>query len=507
MSYESASQILGGETPTWVNPKDGARIASYNLYDAMYKNAPATFQLMLRGAGDIPIYLPTTKKIIDSLSRYVGRDFGFNCVPVLDVGADQAAEETAQEGSVVLEAIKWYGDFFKRETLQSKFNAGKREFLRHGDWFWFIYADPNKPEGSRVSMRTLDPGMVFPLYDDVDYDKVVGYDLIEQIRREDEDVIKRQRYMSNKHPDHPSFGNPEASVQYFTDILEMDGWEDPEERKVLEVLVPQTELPNITALPIYHIANNAESNEFWGTSELAGLERAIVAINQATNDEDLALAMAGLGMYKSSSGGPVDANGNEIDWELGPGKVIEDETFDRVSGVSSLQPSLDHIAMLSKAIQEATGVTPTVLGDVDTTVAESGIALELRMSPTLDAARDKNSVIKDRWDQILYDLKSWFATYEGKSFEGVDVVTVFGAMLPKNRAKDIEELKQLLELGLISKRYFREKLADEHGYDFPEDIEDQIAEEKAADTAAADPYAGRMAEEMAGASSFEPTEE
>lgn len=501
MTYESAMQVLGGATPTWINKEDGARIAAYNLYDAMYKNAPETFQLMLRGGGDIPVYMPSSKKIINTLARYIGKDFGFNVVPLSDAAAPEGTE-TADENPQTLEAVKWYGDFFKREELLSKFSAGKKEFLRHGDWFWYIYADPNKPEGSRVSIRTLDPGMVLPLWDKDDPDKVVGYDLVERLTKDDEALIKRQRYLKASHPEHANH-NPDAPpldapIQLEILLIKEEGWEDPEEMEIFEVIRAAEVIPGITHLPIYHVKNNAESNQPFGASELSGLERAIIAINQAVNDEDIALAMAGLGMYASDGGAPTDDEGNEVDWDLGPGKVVEDASFKRINGVTTVEPTLKHMEFISQQLNEALGITPTVLGEVDTTAAESGIALHLRMSPTIDAAEEKNVDIKAKFDQILHDLKQWFAVYEAQNFDTVEILTVFGSIIPVNREKQLLELQTLMELGLISKAYFRVKLVEDFGYDLPDDIEKQIEDEKAA----ADPFGDRLGQEASGGGMF-----
>ena len=62
------------------------------------------------------------------------------------------------------------------------------------------------------------------------------------------------------------------------------------------VLLPPTELPAaITAFPVYHVRNRTEPLNPWGSSELRGLERILAGLTQAVSDEDMALALEGLG--------------------------------------------------------------------------------------------------------------------------------------------------------------------------------------------------------------------
>ena len=78
-------------------------------------------------------------------------------------------------------------------------------------------------------------------------------------------------------------------------------------------------------------------------SQLVGLETLIFGINQSLSDEDLTLVMQGLGMYKTTASPPQDPDnpGVVADWNVGPGQVIEvgeNQSFDRVTGVSDVSP-------------------------------------------------------------------------------------------------------------------------------------------------------------------------
>lgn len=470
--YQTVTPLVGS-LPTWVTEKlDQERLAAYDAYDDMFHNNPDTYALMLRGIDDQPVLIPTAKSIINNMSRYVGRGFGF-AVPK-EKGTDP--EQTL--------AITTYGEFFKREEILSKFKMGIKEMMRRGDLFWYIQADSAKPIGSRISLTTIDPRTVFKIVLDEDPNRVVGYMVVEQYLEGDKIAVKRQRWLKNTSPEHEAYGNPLAPVQYDSVSFEVDGW-DGDDPKILKTeQAPMLLAPEIVQLPIYHMMNDAETTNIYGSSSLRGLERVIAAINQGASDQDIALAMAGLGMYKSGGAQPVGDDGvTPSDWIIGPGRVVEDPNFERVDGVKSVSPSLEHLHYLEKSLDGTVGITDVTRGEVQAQVAESGVALAIRMSPTIDMAEEKDLHIKDVMDHILYDLKSWFKAFEGVDLTNVDIITAFGDKMPRNRDAEIKELFQLLEAKVISTEYFRAVLVERFGYVFPEDIAAQVS----ADTAAAQP--------------------
>lgn len=476
--YSTVTSLMKNK-PGWLNDYDAQRLGAYKTYDDMYHSNPGTYELMIRGSDDLPIYVPTAKNVINTLARYVGRGFGYA------VGQDVSTPAIQQL------AIETVGAFFKRERILTKFAMGKKELLRFGDHFWYLQADLAKPEGKRISLGTVDPGLMFEITNPMDPDRVVGWDMVEQIQVGDATMIQRQRWLKNTSELHPNFGSPDAPVWYEKVQMELEGWET-DKPKGLKVITPGTLFPaGITTLPFYHTRNNEETGNPWGSSELRGLERVIAAINQAVTDQDLALALAGLGVYATNSGGPVDADGQDTSWIIGPGEVVEDENFKRINGVGSITPSLEHIKYLEASVDKVAGITDVTRGEVSSDVAASGVALAIRMAPTVDAAEEKDLAIKDVFDQLLYDLKTWFKVFEGIDFLEADVTTAFGDKLPGNRQAEIQELIMLLEAGVVSVEFVVETLQDKFGMQFPADMIQQIADRAAKAAAAADPYAVR----------------
>lgn len=486
--YSTAVANITG-LPTWLNTYDAERLGSYKLYDDMYHSNPGTQELTLRGTTDMPIYMPTAKSLINTLSRYVGRGFDYGIMPGV-------AGETPQLETVSNTLSAW----FARETVKSKFAMLKKEYLRFGDGFWYLHGDLEKPEGSRISIKTIDPSLLFPITDDSDVDRIVGWDMVEQIAVGDEQKIQISRWLKNTANNalaaHPFYGNPEAPVYFQQLQMDVEGWET--EPANVQVLAEYSLPDGIIQPPIYHWKNNQETGNPFGSSELRSLERVIAAVNQAVSDEDLALALAGLGIYKTSSGGPVDASGAVTDWNLGPGEVVEDADFERVPGVGSVAPMQEHIKYLEASIDKTVGITDVTRGTVDSTIAESGIALAIRMAPTVDAAEEKDLHIKAVMDQLFYDLKSWFRAYEGIDFGDVQVFTTFGSKLPTNRAEEIKELGELHAAGIISGNFYRTELSRRFGYVFPDNMAAEIAAEKSSAAAAEDPYAARLGDEANG---------
>lgn len=473
--------------PGWLNVHDAERLAAYKVYDDMFHSNPGTYELMVRGSDDLPIYMPTAKNLINTLARYVGRGFGY------------AVDQTLGTPALQATAIDTYGKFFERERILSLFSSGKKDLLKFGDIFWYLQADTAKPQGQRLSIKLVDPGLMFERSLPDDPDRIVGWDMVEQITVGDAQMIQRQRWLKNTSPDHPAFGNFDAPVWYQKVQMEVDGWESdsPKGLKVIDEMIFPA---GIITLPIYHMKNNEATGHPYGSSELRSLERVIAAINQAVTDQDIALALAGLGIYTSSQGGPRNSDGSETDWILGPGEVVEDESFKRVNGVGSITPSLDHIKYLEASADKAVGITDVTRGQVSADVAASGVALAIRMAPTIDAADEKDLHIKDIFDQLLFDLKSWFKVFEQTDLGDCKVTTAFGDKLPGNRQSEIDELIKLHQEGIISTEFFQQTLQDKYGFQFPADMNNQISNAKSAATAAADPYAARAAALTAGAS-------
>lgn len=472
--YSGARKLINSsDVPNWMNDYDAQRVASYKLYEDIYWTNPTTFKLIQRGAEENPIYIPSGRIIVNTMDRYTAPDW----VPVMDPAYGTPNDQAA--------ALIAFTDLFKREKMGTQYVANKLYGIMRGDWCWHITANPNKPQGMRIKIKAIDPATYFPINDEDDVDRILGVDLIEQTVFNDKTSIRRTRYLKPSHEDNP-FGDPETEqgpISYQVDVLELENWEDPVKQKIQITEVPPVPLPpQITALPVYHVKNFEEPQNPFGSSEMRGLERIMAAVNQSITDEELALAMGGLGMYKTGGVQPIDAQGNPTTWRLGPGQVVHDDTFDRVGGVQAgvIEGSQSHIKYLHDQMDLVTGASDVAKGVVSVEAAESGIALTLRMGPILNVAKRKDVSIRETQDQLLFDLRSWFAAYEGLNMEAVRLNSQFGEKLPEDKQQRFEDLLKMVsnDPPLITMGYFRDACR-ELGYKIPIDVNGQaIADEQ-----------------------------
>jgi len=476
-SYSTAKPLIGSK-PTWiVDAEEQLRVASYDLYDGMFWNVPQTFKLSARGQENNPIYIPAPRIIVETLHRFLAPSVQFIADPAFGTPNDQ------------LLATQVMTDLVRRESLYSRFNSNKRFGIIRGDWMFHLYADPNLPPGSKVTVQTVDPGKVFKITKPDNVDIVIGYHIAEPMTHPDngKQYIRRTTYMKDTLAAGPS------PITVTDGWYELDEWggpgQDPAKAKLFQPAAPDLKLPApIDALPIYHIPNFKEPNVPWGASEFKGIERVFAAINQSISDEELALAMEGLGVYASDGGTPIDDDGNEVPWDLGPGRVVEipeGKKFLRVSGVSQVTPYQDHVEYLHKMINQVTGQSDFARGNVDVTVAESGIALMLELAPLLATALEKEQVVTDVTTQMLFGLAKWFVAYEGGIFNPlVDVtrwIPVYGDKVPQNRAAQVTELLTISQATpqIVPTSYVRTRLRTLGYEDLPDEA--TIAAEMAKD--------------------------
>ncbi|QXO13660.1 portal protein [Gordonia phage DumpTruck] len=451
--YASTVPFAQATNANIVNPEDAQRWKAYQFFDDVYHNRPETFKATIRGEDDeqMPLYLPAGGTIVEAVSRFLGVDFGFQ-LTVAPVPGQELTGELAQptdEEMALCQAA--FDQLFKREKMWLKFETGKRYGLVRGDTLYHIIADDTKPNGRRISINELHPGQYFPIKGGPLNDTFVGCHIIGEIAHPTEEgkfacLRQTYRYVVDNE------GNRTGPVTTELTIWELGKWDDrdPEnEVKQLATITPATELPSlIDQIPVYHIKNEAIPGDEFGRSELSGFESLFNGMNQALTDQDQTLTMQGLGMFWTNAPPPVDEQNQETSWEIGPGQVIEvgeGQTFGRVSGVSSTAPFQEHIKMIEERLYKRLGLSDVAIGDVDATVVESGIALQMKLAPILARNAMKEQELVSVIDQMFYDLAlKWFPAYESLNFGAVVPVCSFGDAMPVNRKAVIDEVLQLV---------------------------------------------------------------
>lgn len=487
----ATGESLFGTKPSWVaDPLDQKRLMSYVLYEQIYWNVPDVFRLTQRGTDDKPIYVPAGRTIIDTSNRYTAPGYA---VAVMNLTAGTPDSTDTQAARMAL------SDLMARERFKSKFRGAKRYCQIQGDWLWHITANPDKPVGTRISMTVVDPGHYFPVHDPDNIEKVIAVFLAEQVAIGNDQFVRRVCYRKTAAT---ATSPPQISVE--EGLFAVDAWQDLEAQPE-QVIRPLTPLPpEISAIPVYHTKNFEEPGNPFGSSELRGMERIISGLHQTMSDEDLTLALNGLGLYVTDAPRPVDAETKRpVAWQLGPGRVVQVPTanpphkFERVTGVSDVTPYGDHYDRIYNAMKEATGSPDVAIGTVDVAIAQSGIALALQLSPIIAKSAEKNDLMAETHDQMWFDLLNmWYPAYEETTFTEVKAESVFGDAVPVDRDTRFKELNDMLAGGVIDDQYYRDEAA-KLGYKFPEDMPARAAAWRQSQASATDPFAGRLDEETA----------
>jgi hypothetical protein len=493
--YGATVQMFGA-LPSWLGVYDAERLASYSVYDRMYWNEPETYKITFRGDEDNPIYIPSSKAVIEACNRYLAVGFDYRMSgPDSDVVAARDAMDT----------------LFRREEFWAKFSTNKRFGLVRGDAIWHITADDSKPVGRRISILDVDPGSFFPITADDDPDRIIGVHLVDMWPDPNDPKVNRIRRQTYRKEDN-------GRISSELTLWEEGKWDDrpnaaepgkKAELKKVATLRPRFELPPlITSIPVYHIKNQRDTADPFGSSEIRGIERLASARTQAVSDMELALALQGLGVYWTNSGPPVDSvTGEPTEWIMGPGEVIEvkdggdgKSSFNRLQGITTVEPYMDFLAYLDKWEKEAASTPDIAYGSIDVETAESGIALQWRMAPLLT----KNKEVEDAsllpvYDHMFYDLlTAWMPAFEQLSFdETLNCVPVTGDPLPVNRKAVIDEVLALMSSDppLITAEVGRMMLARKIGMEFPADLTQAVIEEQQDFADARDSFAARLRKE------------
>lgn len=425
-----------GVLPAWVPLLDQVRVASYARYEDIYWSSEEGFSEVMRGDNDNPVFMPTARMIVDTVNRYTAPGFGWRVDPLVPVEGG-----TGDDANVILARLA-FDQLFKRERFLSKFNANKRRGIIRGDWLFHILGDDTKPLGRRLKIMTVEPASYFPVYEsDIvvggDPERLIKVHLAEVLVVDGQERVSRLTYERI----FDSVGT-QTGIQVSHGIFKMDEWAKGTSTPERVVIAPKLLPPDIPAIPIYHL-KNLDVEERYGSSEMRGLESDFLAINQTISDEDLTLAMDGVGIYATDGGAPVDANGNEVDWIMGPGRVLTNANgLRRINGAGSITPYGEHYERLVAAAKSAIGISDVSMGRVDSATAESGIALLLQLGPILAYTLEKDQNIIDVMTQMFHDLCFWLQVYEelpliaaGEAGEPIPVVRVqptVGVKIPVN---------------------------------------------------------------------------
>lgn len=478
--WSSLDNMLG-KPPLWWPEEERQRIAAYEKYDQMYWNDPTQYAVRVL-ENEQPIYVPNARVIVDTTAQYLMKGMEIVATSGSPTATPMSADDARRDAQAndKSPAQRSLESFLKRERFMSKYHINKQAGIARGDSAFHITADPDKPEGERVSIDTLHPGMVWKVPDEDDSDKIVRIHIVDQFTMKvdgaDKVRIRKLTYEKVTVSGQRRISREEALYELED---EKGFWWGPTPKKVKTILAPALLPAQITQFPVYWFNNIDWESQLYGSSELRGLEYLEWAVSQGTTDTQMALALEGLGVYATDGGRPVDDDGNESNWEVYPGGVMEVPSgsyFRRVEGVGSITPMMDQLKYLESKMFAASGMTDVALGQVDVQVAQSGIALAIKFMPTLARIEHRDVSATEVMQQMWHDLQFWFDAYDPSAKIPEVDIRIAENKLPPNRTETLNELNNMLDRKIISRQFYREE-AIRLGYKIPDDMEEQILKE------------------------------
>lgn len=486
---------------------DRKRVVAYETYEDIYTNVPTIFLAVLKeesGNEELRRLIPSARTIVEATNRYFANGLTWVAAPPVPAsGVDPAASEAgaAVADESVAETMAALDALFKRERFNSKFTSLKRWMLIRGDAMLHVTADPTKDEGSRLTIREINPSSYFAIEDPADAERVIGVYLVNVVANDEgEEIVARLEYRRMVDAEtSATYGAPLGSVFMRMTFWELDGWDDRASDEDLASVAAPARFgadrfalllqgmalpPSVKAIPVYHFPNGERGGDIYGTSEIQGIETLILGINQTATDQELAIALQGLGLYWTDSGRPKDSEGNDVPWMISPATMLElddGKKVGRLDGIGSITPSLEHMAFLGAQARETTGTPDIAVGAVDVKVAESGVSRAIQFAPVLAKNAEKEETLRGILDQFLFDLVTgWLPAYEGYTDNGTRVTAEFGPALPVNAKELVELLVALVKDKVVSAAWARQQLTARLGYAFAGTEGDAIVEESQA---------------------------
>lgn len=447
--WSTLSRMLG-QKPSWVPVDEQDRIAAYEKYDEIYWNDPTQFSLRVL-EGEQPLYIPNARIVVDTTSSFVLK------------GLTLSSKDSATQAAL--------DQLLDREMFYPRFEVAKHAGVARGDYVIHLSANPQKVPGTRISMNSVDPSMVFPIYDENQPDKMIACHLAHQYELPDDQTIYVRRLTYRL-----DLSTGQKRVLRSEGVYKVEPKWYGAKAELVKEIIPEGLLDSaITSIPVYWFKNRDWEGDLYGSSELRGMEAVTQAISQGSTDINMALALNGLGVYATDGGRPVRDDGTETDWEVAPGRVMEvpaGSYFRRVEGVGSITPAKDHIDYLEEKLFSASGITDIALGKADVAIASSGIALAIKFMPTLAKVEERDRWGVARLKQLFYDWKIWHGVFENQQLVG-DIAVELGDKLPTDRTARFTELNNMIDRHVISTKYYREEVK-KLGYVFPPEIEAEI---------------------------------
>jgi hypothetical protein len=365
--------------------------------------------------------------------------------------------------------LKWAED----ERLTTKLVETERNAVALGDG---LYSLGFNPVTGRVTLRTWDPSVYFPVLTDGDENEYpnrvhLAWELVDDPR----DGYIRVRRITYDMRDVAPYSVPwesEAVTRscFLTDATftldrESRSPDDFNADRAAYAVDEAGEVRDrdlgIDFVPVIHIPNTVSLANHFGQSSLAKVLQILDDIQATDSDLQAASALTGSPMFVFSG-----ANlGSKL--TVGPGEAVNlgpNGQATAISGADGLAGLAQYRDDLLRRVSVNSRVPEAVLGRVDPSKIQAGIVLSLSFGPLGSLIDEMRLVRRDKY-RLLLKFVQRFYLKEGSANGGIDgdVMTadvVFGSFLPSDRAGTVDMVTKLITAKLISRQTAQKMLQE-----------------------------------------------
>lgn len=242
-----------------------------------------------------------------------------------------------------------------------------------------------------------------------------------------------------------SSGRPEHTV--------VEVWTDADFQLWLDSRLWEERANPYGFIPFVIYPNLREPKQFWGVSDLEGLKEPLRELNRALSQ---------LSMILELSGNPIAVLENITeahDIAVQPGAVWEIPEKAKAYLLDLLQGGgiglhVEYVNIILRTIHDLAEVPRSAFGE--NRQALSGVALQMELDPLLKKVQRKRLIraaaFRRRNEMILRILDQFAAPEAGEAFAPYRSRIVWGAVLPQDRSRLVEDESRLVAAGVHSRR-------------------------------------------------------
>jgi hypothetical protein len=309
---------------------------------------------------------------------------------------------------------------------------------------WYVYAQwipgPNglgKNSFKNLRLTTVDPRYVYPEYNEITGEMEFCTIIVPYTKKQLINGSMRYSYMLHK----------ETHTKNTIYVQESND-------KGQEVMFEQLENP-LGKVLVVHGKNLEIGGSNFGKSDVKALIEMQKLMNEKISDvsEIIAYHAAPVTVIKGARTRQLEKGANKI-WA---GIPVNGDVYN-LKSEANIDSSMNFVGWLKKAMHELGQLPEDALGGKREISNTSAVALSLDYEPLIELADEKRFYFEEgikELNKLMIDLSVNRGALPQKTLVDIDSVEEdieFGALLPRDRTEDLEELEVELRLGLETKR-------------------------------------------------------